>query len=408
MAYLGQTRINIGDTGSTSLVTSENPLPCEISQATGFGEVLTGQLTPFVQASGQYNLLPANIFSYISGTGSATVTNQEFTCATGTGVGAYGVIRSARSVNYKGGMAAEFRGTGRFTAGVADSLQGVGLFNVGDSLLFGYYGTSFGIIHQHGGKPELRVLTITAPSSGSTLASVTINGTLYSIPLTAGTVAHNAYEIATYLTANQTVFSCTQNGATVSCIATTDGEKAGSYAFSHATATGTWARTTAGVTKTTDFVAKASWNRDTASFLTDVTKGNVYRIIYQYLGYGAIYFFVERPSTGKFVLVHQIEDANANTTPSLGNPSLHVGVFAASLGSTTNLTTRSACFSSFIEGTPGRTRNPRAYTNSKSISSTLIHDRREARRLIRGMRKDCTISGRNPLRGWMLSLGRPA
>jgi len=357
-------------------VTNNRPIAVEASPPpsgkSAFGESLVAQLTPFIQATACYNLIPANFTTYTATGGAATATGGEFTCTTGTSVGGYGVVRSIRSVNYKGGMGAVFRGTGRFTAGVANSQQGVGFFNVGDGFLFGYNGASFGIIHQKDGLPEIRTITVTAASSGSTNLTLTLNTAAYTIPLTAGTVQHNANQIAVWLMANQTIWQAYQNDDDVVLMANSDGAKSGTYTYSHATSTGSIAQTTAGVTKTTNFIAQTAWNQNTASWI-DPTKGNVYQIQYQYLGYGAIEFSVEDPDTGGFILVHRIKYANANTSTSVSNPALNAGVYAASLGSTTNLTTRMASVGVFVQGTPGRTRNPRAYSFVKSISSTLTN-----------------------------------
>lgn len=355
-------------------VTQATPLPVTLprSGTSAFGDFVTAELVPFIQATAVYNKLPANMRTYTATGGSATLSNGEFVCQTGTSVGGYGVIRSVRSVNYKGGMSARFRGTGRFTTGVANSLQGVGFFNVGDALLFGYNGTDFGIIHQHHGLQEVRSIEVTGASGGSTNLTLTLNGTAYTIPLTAGTTAHNAFEIEQWLKNNASAsWNASQNGSKVIISATSDGAKSGTYTFSHATATGTITQTTAGVTKTTDFVAQADWNVNTAPWLTTPSNGNVFQIDVPYLGYGDHLFYVENPITGAYELVHIIQWADSNTQPSVGNPSMHIGCFAASLGSTTNLTVSSACVAAFIAGTPGRTRNPRAYRNLKSITTAF-------------------------------------
>lgn len=76
------------------------------------------------------------------------------------------------------------------------------------------------------------------------------------------------------------------------------------------------------------WIAKSSWNSDPmdgtgpTKVVLDPTKGNVYKIQFQWLGFGAINFFIENPNTGAFYLVHQIQYPNANTSVSLTNPSL--------------------------------------------------------------------------------------
>ena len=77
-----------------------------------------------------------------------------------------------------------------------------------------------------------------------------------------------------------------------------------------------------------DFIPQASWNVDVmdgtgpSGMTLDTTLGNVYTIRYQWLGFGAIRFFIEDEDTGLPQLVHVIQYANANITPSVFNPSL--------------------------------------------------------------------------------------
>jgi hypothetical protein len=97
----------------------------------------------------------------------------------------------------------------------------------------------------------------------------------------------------------------------------------------------------------------------------------VYQINYQYLGFGAIKFYVEDPFSGAFILVHTIRYANANASPSLGNPSLRTGIYCVSLGSTTDLTVKCASISAFTQGKRVNTRNPRAFSNTQSVGTSF-------------------------------------
>lgn len=165
------------------------------SPLTGFGEVNVAQNNAFIQASATYNFLPSNFRDFTSGTGSTEVANKLFVCKTGTGVGGYGAIQSFRALNYKPGSSGLARFTALFESNAANSWQGVGLVNLGDELSFGYNGNSFGIWHRYGGLAEVRTLTITGAATGSETLTLTLNGVAYSIPLTSGSVEHNAWEI---------------------------------------------------------------------------------------------------------------------------------------------------------------------------------------------------------------------
>lgn len=339
---------------------------------TGFGELNTAENVAYIQAAPVYNLTPANFREFTSGSGTAGTSNRMFTVTTGTSVGGYGAIQSFRAINYKAGQAGLARFTAIFEDNAADSWQGVGLISIGDELSFGYNGTTFGIWHRKDGVAENRTITVTGASGGSTDLTLTLNSVAYTIPLTAGTVQHNAYEIAQWLNDNQSVWSADQVDDTVIIAALSDGAKSGTYSFSHATATGSIAQNEAGVTKTSTHIPQNTWNQDKRESL-DPSKGNVYQIQYQYLGFGDIVFSIENPETGVFEPVHIIQYANANTTPSIGNPSLRLGLYCVSIGSTTDLTVRSASMAAFVQGRVDKTRNPRADKNTQLVSTTMTN-----------------------------------
>lgn len=337
-----------------------------------FGETSVAENRPYIQATAVYNFLPANFRSYTSGTGSTDVRGGQFVTETGGGVGGYGAIQSFRSLNYKTGEGALARFTALFESNVANSWQGAGLMSIGDELSFGYNGTDFGIWHRYRGKAEVRTITISGAAGGSETLTLTLNGVAYSIPLTAGTANHNAYEVASWLndSANQGVWRADQVDDTVIIAALSDGAKSGLYSFSASSATGSISQDQAGVTKTSDFVPRSDWNGVTEGFdWFDPTKGNVYQISFQYLGYGDIRFFIEDRDSGNFVLVHTIKYPSTSTQPSLGNPSLRVGMYCVSLGSTANLVVKAGSFGAFSQGVRARTRNPRAFSNTQSVSS---------------------------------------
>ena len=336
-----------------------------------FGEQVVAQELAFVQAAPVYDLLPSNFRAYTATGGTAGAENKMFKASTGTSAGGYGAIQSFRSLNYKPGEGAIAKFTALFESNAASSWQGAGLVNLGDELSFGYNGTSFGIWYRHNGLAEVRTITVTGAAGGSENLTLTLNGTAETVPLTSGTVEHNAYEIADYINASVAGWDADQLDDTVIISASSDGAKAGTYSFSSATATGTIAQNKAGVTKTSEFVAEADWNGEAVSI--DPTKGNVFKIRYQYLGFGAIYFDIEDPSTGRFKTVHTIQYANDHTIPSLGNPSMKFGIYAVNLTNTSNLIVRSGSCGLFVDGQRVSTRNPRGVVNSQSVGTSFTN-----------------------------------
>lgn len=354
---------------------SELTLDTTTSTTTAYNELVTATNTAFIQSTAVYNLIPANFREYTSGTGTTSASNRLFNTTTGTGINGYGAIQSLRALNYKAGNSGTARYSALFpTGGISNSWQGVGLLNIGDELSFGYYGENFGIWHRYDGIAEVRTITITGASGGTETLTLTLNSVALSIPLTTGTTAHNAYEISNWLnnTSNQTVWIADQIDNTVIISAQSDGAKSGTYTFSSDTATGTISQTTAGLTKTSDFILQTAWNKNTMSGL-DPTKGNMYSINYKYTGFGNIFFYIDDPEDGTSKLVHVIEYANKNSTPSLGNPSLRIGLYCISIGSTTDITVSSGGLSAFIQTVPNPTRNPRSYVYTQSISTSFTN-----------------------------------
>lgn len=339
------------------------------SPLSGFGELSVAENNPFIQATAAYNLIPANFRSYTTTGGSVSAVTQEFRTAIDTTSGASAELKSFRSIKYKAGQGGLARFTGRFTPGVANSYQVVGALSPTDGFGFGYNGTEYGLLHRHGGENELRSLQITSGATGSENASVTIDGTLYTIPITSGTVQVNAHEIATYLNTNLSGWDVQATNDKVRILKRNAVAVVGAFSFSSATATGTWSQTTAGATPTNGWVARTAWNKWQFPDIVPLN-GNVYQVSYQYLGYGVINYSVEDPITGQFRNVHRIQWANANTGTSITNPSLPIGMETASTGSTTALTTYSASMAGFTQGNELKTRNPRAYRNTKTSVTT--------------------------------------
>jgi hypothetical protein len=189
--------------------------------------------------------------------------------------------------------------------------------------------------------------------------------------LSSGTAALNAKEIAA---TSFTGYNTYQNGDTVLFVATAVGTQTGTFSYSSdGDSAGTLAATIEGVAVTDSWVYQAAWNMDTcdgngpSGFTLNPQKGNVYQIKFQYLGYGEILFGIETPGNGEFLPVHRIQYSNANESPSVLQPSLKIGWFAASLGSTgTDMQMFGASAGGFIEGKRGVFRNPDSHSNTKT------------------------------------------
>ena len=341
---------------------SPDPLPVDIVKPlfskTAFGELSVAQPTPIVQMAANYGLT-GKAFTFTLGAGTAIAEDSLFKVNTTASANSFASLLTNKQLIYRPGQGALGRLTAVFTEGVANSRQVAGLITATDSLAFGYLNADFGVFYSHSGKVELQTLTVTTPSGGAENATVTVNGTGYTVPLTAGTVEHNAFEIAESLNSQVVGFEFTSNNSSVVSAPVVSGPATGAYAFTSGTAVAAWVQDVAGVATTDEFTAQSSWNRDTSPTL-DPTLGNVYQIRFQYLGFGGISFYIENPVTTEFDLVHVIEYANSRIVPSVTNPSFRIGWAATNMANTSEVEVMGSSIGGFVEGTPILTEDPRS------------------------------------------------
>lgn len=330
--------------------------PSAKQQKGAFGELMTSHKTPVVQIANKYRIDPAelnDIEIFEATGGSADNDVNMFRCQTGTSVGGYGVIRSKETLNYRAGQGVEAMLTASFTTGVALSLQFAGMFNLTDTLAFGYDGADFSVIHQYNGIAEIQVIEVTATGAG--FCAVTLDGSVSNpIAVTNSDVQTNAEEIRAGLAGDATLsgsWRFEQVDDKCFCIAKAVGDKTGTMSVSGGV-TANISESSAGQVKTENNVAQADWNQSSTVFDGfDPTKLNIYKIQFGYLGIANINFSIYNPNIGDFVLVHKIEWANANTVPHIGKPNFKAGWTSASLGASgTNLTVKGASASIFLEG----------------------------------------------------------
>lgn len=349
-----------------------------------FGENTAVAQNPRVGIDAIYGLITTDVETFTATGGSATAANSLFSVTTGTSVGGFGVVRSKRTTHQQSGLGMRLRFSAMFpTAGVANSIQFAGPFSVIDGLFFGYNEATFGITRRIAGATEIQRLTVTAGAAVGDVITVTLNGTVFVLPATAGilTTSQTAEFIAEsgVFTGWTSAVSPTSNGSTVTFIQNIPAVAGGAYTLtSTLTAAGTFTRVQAGAANddTTGFVAQSSWNVDTmdgsgnaanpSGSLLDKAKLNMYEVIYSYDN-GTIQFRIMLDN-GRINTVHRILYPNMNTIPSQRNPTYRIGWIAASLGSTTALTVSGGMGAGFVEGPSLSTRDP--YATGVQVTAT--------------------------------------
>jgi hypothetical protein len=333
-------------------------------QKTAFGELLTAELTPIIQIHSAYNI-NTRILEARDNSGTSSISSNKFQVSTGEDANQSSALLTRIAVKYNAGQGGLWRGTAVFTTGTANSTQYIGIGTSAEGYFFGYNGTAFGILRRQGGSPEIRTLTITSASEDAENIEITLDGdsTGAAVVVTAQ-VGDNASTRT--LTANEIANHDYSNlgqgwmahsmGANVVFESYNAASQTGTYEITTATsAAGTFAQSVVGVAPTETVVTQTSWNVDKAAGAQTLpsltfTNGNVFEIRYQWLGFGAIEFYIENPSTGRFVLVHRVEYANANTIPSLDNPTLPMCMAVSNTSNTSDIVLQSASMMGAIEG----------------------------------------------------------
>jgi hypothetical protein len=351
----------VGETGGGKYVNGHLEVAVH-SPRLPFGAIHVENLTPVFQYDAVYGINASSVSTNTSGSGTATASDSNYVVTTGTTIYSQGVIQGRKRLRYRPGQGVVGRFTALFTSPVSNSYQIAGFGHAEDGVYFGYMETSggtptFGIIYVNRAYREVRTLTVTTASSTTESVTVTLNGVAFSIPVTnSANIQRTVYEISqgTY-----TGWDAYPSGSTVVFVANSAGSKSGTYTLAGTTVVGTLAQNKAGDAGSETFVSQASWNGDkmdgtgNSGIVLDPTKGNVYQIDIQYLGYGSIVFKIEASLAGNnpdWIAVHSLDLPNTLSTTSFGNPSFPFTMASYSAGSTTNLTVKSGSVAGFIEG----------------------------------------------------------
>lgn len=341
-----------------------------------FGEQMVAELTPVFQSAFNYHIHP-DLWGDHSNGGSLTVVDNMAVISTTAAANKTGELQSLIPLRYKPGQGALARFTALFTTGVANSEQLAGIGDAADGLGFGYDGADFGIKYWHNGSTEVRTLTITTASSDVENVTVTLDGDAASVPVTdSANITTTANEIASFdFSAIGSGWSTHAIGDMVeftSFIADTQG---GAYSISGTSVVGSFAQIIVGSAETEEWIAQTSWNKDPADGTgimpsLDTTKGNVFAIQYQWLGFGDIDFYINDPVSKKFILVHRIEYANANTRPSINNPTLPALFKVKNTSNTSNIQLKTGSVGLFIEGRANGEHTHHGVSNTKTGITT--------------------------------------
>lgn len=332
------------------------------SPLSGFGELETISPEPTSQVAFIYTLNPLLVTTQTYGAGaSVTLDNGEAVMVSGTATDGYARLISKKVAKYRAGQATMARWTARFpSGGFAGNRRMAGLYNVEAGYQFGYDGTTFGILYTETATCEVQTLTISTKAGSATNVTVTLDGgPAVVVPVTNG--ANTSVTAAEIAAADYSQaaggWDAAAVGNVVYFVRRTAGT-AGASTFAPGTsgAVGAFAILTTGVNPTEQFIPQTVWNVDKmdgkgpSGQTIDPTKGNIFSVQFQYLGYGDAFFYVVNSFTGRPQLVHIVRNANTRTAVVLRNPNLYLMWESRNTGTGTSRETRGASGGAFVEG----------------------------------------------------------
>lgn len=327
-----------------------------------FGNVSVSQLRNIIELTFLYNANLDIINNFKINSGDISQANAKLNVFTGTTTGSYSNVQSKKYSKYYPGLGISCKFTAVFTQGVANTTQVIGLGNNSNGFFFGYNGENFGILRRTGGLFPIYTLQITSASTGAGTIVITLNGQTKNVTVGA---SDTVSEIARLIVSEDFLnvgngWIAYEDNDTVIFVGNTAEPRGGSYSLTLGTATGVAGSFTVlqgGVSPTETWTLQDVWNIDRADGtqmlpVLDTTKGNVYNINFQWLGFGRIKFQIEDPKTGMFVPVHVIEFANSSTTPSVENPNVQFTIDVNNGSTTSNIVLSTPSVGVAIEGTP--------------------------------------------------------
>jgi len=363
---------------SSGSLTIDNPLDA-------FGLVLTGTPIQVIDMSFPYGFNPQIHVEQVKN-GGAVSYSPPFCTIHANANGDFAMMRSVKRVRHNPGLAVKFAFTSVFTAGEAGTTQYVGMGDQNDGLFFGYNGTTFGVLRRDAGLSHVQRITISGTMGDTNGVDVTLDSNTVNIQTTNGDAADAVAR--TIANATQTFMDLGEGwtvsalNTTLTFVSTTDGAKNGNY-FINGTGLTVDSNVTSvfGVTANETFTSQALWNVDPADGSTtlpalDWTKGNVFNISYQWLGFGMIFFKVENPSTGKLTDVHRLQYAGSATTTSIAAPNQPYAAIVTRTSAASPVSIQIPSAGAFVSGEFNRNFGPRYGVSSNydgTIGTSHIH-----------------------------------
>lgn len=284
--------------------------------------------TPYIRLQWPYEQT-RDITPRKKGTGSLSFNNHQLTVSTGATSQSYAAITSKKTMCFAATQKAEVELHAFFSTPIDGTTQHIGLGNEENGFFIGYNGTTFGILHRYGGKRQIHTLLLdNAPAASGTI-NVTLDG---KTPVAISIEKKDSIGEATQKIANadfsSTGFSAHYYGDKVVFISDLAQTYTGTFSVTESArinSVNSFTKTISGTNPQETWIAQTEWNGTKLSDLNP-TKGQVFLITSDSLGYGHTKFYIRDPFESSLILVHTLSHAQGTAHPSLSNPILPLSI----------------------------------------------------------------------------------
>lgn len=333
------------------------------ANATGpFGTSLVSEMTSTAQGAFTFTFNTSTWTAIAAGTGASVSANDgTVTVSSGTSISGSAQARLSRGIRYRAGQGTMARLTAIFGTGQSDTMQLAGMGNRESGYYFAMSGSNFGILHREKSSVEVRKFTVTSAPAGAANLTLTLAGNTVTVPVNGGSsTSQTAYQMTvsgSYDNVGSGWFA-EAHDSEVYFASRMAGPREGTFSLYNGVGSiATVTTSTPGELPTQTFIPQTSWNIDPMNgtgqsrFTLDTSKGNVYGVGLQYLGYGNATFSIEDPETGLLTPCHMIRNANARTTPVVKDPHMTAKWQVENSGSLAgNVSLKGVSAANFVEG----------------------------------------------------------
>lgn len=323
----------------------------QIIEQAVFGGQMVVEETAVIQLQFPYNLNPEIVKTILENGATATVANSILSLNSGSNPNSLSLIFSKAIAPYHSGQGQSVKFSLILSEGQIGSEQLFGVGDTNDGFMLGMKDTDFIVTRIQGGVKETYSFTITSgavTSSGD--ITITLDDATTVIPVL---VTDSISEVGTKITAGSYPgWIVNVAGDIVTFISIENDPRTGAFSFVDTDTTGvdvTVVKEQTGAIPTEFITKQSDFNKNKLSWV-DLQKGNVFRIRYQWLGFGKIIFEIEQPKLERFIPFHVITYANENIIPSIQNPSLPICASVKNTTNTTPVTMSTSSAAIFVEG----------------------------------------------------------